>query len=199
MKKIFLLFLIFFTGCSYPIKNLDSKGTKIICFGDSITSGEGLANKEEAFPSLLGRLLNREVINAGRSGDTTSLALERLEKDVLQKDPYLVIVELGGNDFLQRIALSSTLENLKEMILRIQDKGAIVVLVDVSCGFILSSYREAYKNLAKQTGSIFVSQVLRGIFDQPSLKTDFLHPNSSGHQIIAERLYKAIKKYLNFS
>lgn len=198
MRKSYLILLVgvLLSACSYPIKNLDSKGKNIICFGDSITSGEGLASKKEAYPYLLGELLKREVINAGRSGDTTASALERLDKDVLEKDPYLVIIELGGNDFLQRVPLQNTLRNLEEMILRIQKKGASVALVDISCGFILSSYRKAYKELAKKTGSIFISQVLKDIFDNPSLKRDYLHPNALGHKIIAERIYKVIEKFL---
>ena len=195
MRKgyLILLVLVFFFGCSYPVKNLDSKGKNIICFGDSITSGEGLSRKEEAFPSILAEFLGREVINSGRAGDTTSSAFKRLEKDVLSKDPYMVILELGGNDFLQRIPLETSLKNLEKIILKIQERGAICVLIDISCGFLLSSYRKAYQDLAQKTGSIFVPGVFRGIFDDASLKVDFLHPNPFGHKIIAQRIYKAIR------
>lgn len=52
MRKSYLILLVtaLLSACSYPVKNLDSKGKNIICFGDSITSGEGLDNKEEAYP-----------------------------------------------------------------------------------------------------------------------------------------------------
>ncbi len=53
---------------------------------------------------ILERLIGRRVINAGLNGDTIRSALVRLQSDVLKKEPYLVIVELAGNDFLQRIS-----------------------------------------------------------------------------------------------
>ncbi|MCD6228266.1 MAG: arylesterase [Candidatus Omnitrophica bacterium] len=190
---LFLSSLIF--GCSYPIKNLDSSGEVIICFGDSITRTEGIPLKE-TYPAILSELLHREVINAGIPGDTTTTALRRLEKDVLSKNPYLVVVELGGNDFLTGVSKEVTLKNLEEIIVRIQEAKAIVVLCDISCGFILSGYRRDLHWLAKKTGTIFVPQLLEGILDNPSAKLDYIHPNALGHRLIAQRIYQAIKPYL---
>ncbi len=196
-KTFFLFFflpsLIF--GCSYPIKNLDSPGEIIICFGDSITRTEGIP-LEKTYPAILSELLHREVINAGVSGDTTATALRRLERDVLRKNPYLVIVELGGNDFLTGISKEITLRNLEEIIVKIQEVKAIVVLCDISCGFILSGYRKDFYQLAKKTGAIFVSQLLEGILDNPSAKQDYIHPNVEGHRLIAQKIYQVIKPYL---
>jgi len=190
---LFLLILIF--GCGYPIKNLDSQGTDIICFGNSITSGVG-AEGGRNYPYFLSQLIGRRVINAGKSGDTTYEALKRLERDVLSYNPYLVIVELGGNDFLRRIPTKITLKNIEEIITRIQEKGAMVALVDVSWGPIMSGYRKEFKRLARKKGLIFIPSVMRGILNDPSLKYDWIHPNSKGYEIIAHRIYKAIKPYL---
>lgn len=196
MRKVsFLLLLIFVTGCTYHIKNLDSQGEVIVCFGDSITEGVG-ADEGKDYPSLLSSLLEKKVINAGVAGDTTATALERLQKDVLSKDPYLVIVELGGNDFLFQVPKEVTLKNLEEIILRIQRKGAMVVLVDVSCDIILKGYRNDFKKLAKRTGSIFIPNILKEILNNPSLKSDWIHPNNEGYKIIAERVYNVVKRYV---
>lgn len=184
-------------GCQPPIKNLDSKGKNIICFGDSITWGEGL-NRKDAFPAILEKLLKRKVINAGNPGDTTFDALKRLKRDVLDRDPYLVIVELGGNDFLQKVAPQDTFNNIEKIIRRIQDKGAIVVLCDVSCGFVLSGYRKEFKRIARRYGTIFVARLLEGILDDPSLKVDFIHPNKRGHILIAQRIYERLRKWALF-
>lgn len=190
-----LFLIIFLTSCSSPIKNLDSQGENIICFGDSITYGAG-AEKGRDYPSILAKLIGRNVINTGVSGDTTSSALNRVVRDVLERDPYLVIVELGGNDFLQGLPKEETLANLRKIILKIQKKGSAVALADVSCGVFLSGYRKDYKRLAKETGSILIPRLLGGILDNPSLKSDNIHPNSSGYKIIARRVYKSIKSYL---
>lgn len=193
MKFIFVLFFIL--GCSSGITNLGSKGTTIICFGNSITYGEG-AQEGQDFTSYLEKLLEQRVINAGSSGDTTESALIRLERDVLEKNPYLVIVELGGNDFLRKIPKEKTLRNLEDIIVRIQEEGAIVVLCDVSSGFIMSGYRKDFKRLAKKTNSIFIPRLLEDILEDPSLKFDYIHPNAEGYKIIAQRIYHAIRPYI---
>jgi len=196
-KFLFFLLLSSLFGCGYPIKNLDSQGTSIICFGDSITSGVG-AESGKNYPYFLSQLIGKEVINAGESGDTTYEALKRLKSDVLSYDPYLVIVELGGNDFLRRIPTDVTLKNIEKIITRIQEKGAIVALVDVSWGPVMSGYRKEFKKLAKRKGLIFIPSLMRGILNDPSLKYDWIHPNSKGYKIIAHRIYKAIKPYLKY-
>ena len=194
-RYFLFFFLILLFGCGYPIKNLDSQGRDIICFGDSITSGVGAENGKN-YPYFLSQLTGRKVINAGESGDTTYEALKRLKEDVLSYNPYLVIVELGGNDFLHRIPTEITLKNIEEIITCIQEKGAMVALVDVSWGPIMSGYRKEFKRLARKKGLIFIPSVMRGILNDPSLKYDWIHPNSKGYEIIAHRIYKVIKPYL---
>lgn len=195
LARFIFIFLFSISGCSIPIQNLDSQGSNIICFGDSITCGVG-AEKGRDYPSYLQELLKTEVMNIGVSGDTTEGALKRLERDVLEKDPYLVIVELGGNDYLKGIPEERTLSNLEKIILKIQEKGAIVALCDISCGFFMSGYRKDFKRLARKTSSIFIPRVLEDILTDPSLKYDNIHPNSEGYKIIAFKIYKAIRPYL---
>ena len=182
-------------GCEAKIRNANSPGETIICFGDSITYGTG-ADKGEDYPSLLSDLLRRDLINAGVAGDTTREALARLDSDVLELNPYLVIVEFGGNDFLERLPKQETLSNMKEIISRIHESGAIVALCDVSGSVIMSGYREDYRKLARETGSIFIPRLMQGILVNPAFKYDEIHPNSKGYKIIAEKIHRAVGKYV---
>jgi len=192
-----LVFLFFITfGCArYEVKNINSTGRQIICFGNSITAGSGVS-QNQAYPFVLSELLEFPVINAGQSGDTSSDGLRRLERDVLAYQPRLVIIEFGGNDFLIRLPLSQTINNVQIMTQAIQAKGAMVAIADVSCGIIMENYRKGYKRLARQTQAIFIPNLLKGIITNPSLKSDPLHPNAQGHRIIAERIYQAVRPYL---
>lgn len=174
---------------------MDSKGTNIICFGDSITFGYG-ANPGEDYPSALAKMVKMPVINAGIDGDTSSEALKRLQSDVLDRDPYLVIVEFGGNDFLRKIPEEVTLNNVREIIERIQAKGAMVAVADVSAGMILREYRPLFRKLSRQKQALFIPGILSGIINNPSMKSDFFHPNADGYKLIARRIYQAIKPYL---
>jgi acyl-CoA thioesterase I len=95
---LFCFSVIALMGCARKeIRNLDSQGVNIICFGNSLTFGYG-ANPGEDYPSILAKLINAPVINAGIDGDDTSIALKRIESDCLDREPLLVIIELCGND-----------------------------------------------------------------------------------------------------
>lgn len=195
-KYILVILSIFIFGCFEPeIKNLETKGANVICFGDSLTFGYGAGNGED-YPSALRKMVKFPVINAGVDGDTTFAALKRLENDVLVKNPRLVIVEFCGNDFLKKISKEDTVKNLRIIIDRIQDKGAMVALVDISAGMFFMEYRKAFKSLAVEKKVIFIPVVLNRIITNPAMKSDFFHPNARGYQVIAKRIYKAISAYI---
>jgi len=202
MKKNNLLIIgccllaFFLTGCAKRgVKNLDSQGTNIICFGDSITFGYG-AGQGEDYPTALAKLVRAPVLNKGIDGDTTSEALKRLQSDVLDREPLVVIIEFSGNDFLRKIPKEITIGNIREMIKRCQSRRAMVVVADISAGLFLKEYRGLLSKLAKEEGAIFISSILGGIITNPSLKSDFLHPNARGYKLIAERIYHALAPYL---
>jgi acyl-CoA thioesterase-1 len=197
-RRISLLFIIGFLflacerGVDYgSVRNLGSPGKIVIAFGDSLTEGVG-AGEGEDYPSLLARGLQQPVINAGRRGDTTARGLARLEKDVLERNPRLVIVLFGGNDFLRRLPLARARKNLEEIIKRIQQHGAMVVLVGMRLGLFTDDYGPIYKKLAKQYGALLVPRALKGILSDPKLKSDSIHPNSAGYRLMAERILKKI-------
>ena len=184
-------------GCAKrDIKNIDSKGRNIICFGDSITFGYGV-NPGEDYPSMLAKKLNVPVINAGIDGDTSIEALRRLEADVLSRDPLLVIVEFGGNDFLRNVPLETTVRIMREIVDSAQKKGAMVAIADISAGMFMRDYRVALREVAKEKGAIFIPSILSGIITNPSMKSDFLHPNVPGYKLVAENILRSIKPYLN--
>lgn len=191
-----IIFTIILCGClKQEIKNSQVKVDKIICFGDSITFGYG-AQAGEDYPAALGKLAGVPVINAGADADTSFAALERLEKDVLVKNPRLVIVEFCGNDFIKKIPLPDTLNNLSKIIDHIQEKGGMVALVDISSGMFFQEYRNAFKKLASRKQAIFIPIVLSRIITNPAMKSDFFHPNARGYKLIASRIYCAIERYI---
>ena len=134
--------------------------------------------------------------NAGAAGETTADGLKRLGRDVLQKDPKLVIVLFGGNDFLQRVSREEVFKNLDEMVRRIQEAGAMVVLVGVQSGLWGDAVRADYARIAKRRRAVFIPNILEGIFLDPALKSDSVHPNDAGYEKMAQRILKVIKPLL---
>lgn len=193
-----LLSCICISGCAGKVKNAGSGGSDIICFGNSITYGQG-AEADQAYPFFLGEMVQRNVINSGVPGETTEDALERLDKDVLEADPYMVIIEFGANDYFRRLPKQRTIDNLEAMIDRIHQRGAMVALCDISGGSLLgiyNVYHDELKELAERKQAIFVPYLMKGIMTDPDLRSDKVHPNPEGYKIIAQRVYKAIKPYL---
>ncbi|MEK7146977.1 MAG: GDSL-type esterase/lipase family protein [Patescibacteria group bacterium] len=167
----------------------------IVAFGDSLTSGFGV-QADKNFVSRLALLINNPVINVGRTGDTTATALLRLDNDVLARKPDIVLVLLGGNDFLHNTPTFSVFKNLEEIIKKIQNSGAKVILIGVSQQF-LANYEMNYSRLAwdnKIAG--YVPDILGGILLRRDLMHDDIHPNEYGHQIMAERILLVLKKVL---
>jgi acyl-CoA thioesterase-1 len=196
---VFLLLLglaaLLFSWSGKEIRNKGSKGEKIICFGDSVTFGYGVS-PQESYPAVLAKLVKMPVVNAGVDGDTSAAGIRRIQQDVLNQKPYIVLIEFCGNDFIKDVPKEETIDNIRQMILKAQAAGAITAIVDVSAGFFLRDYRLRFAHLARETGSIFVPAVLTGIITNPRMKSDFMHPNSEGYNLVARRIYRAISPYL---
>lgn len=183
-------------GESYDsIRNLGSTGQTIICFGDSLTEGVGSGPGED-YPSVLSQGLGVPVVNAGRRGDTTAVALSRLAADVLEKNPRLVVVMLGGNDFLRQVPLSETKTYLEEIVRRTQERGAMVVVSGIRLGLFTDEYGPIFKDIATRRGALYVPEVLKGILSDAKLRSDRIHPNGSGYRLIAERIAEKVKPLL---
>jgi lysophospholipase L1-like esterase len=177
------------------VKNLGSRGSAVIAFGDSLTAGYGAA-PGEAYPTRLAQKAGIEIVNAGVSGDTTEKALARMDADVLARDPRVVIVGLGGNDFLQSVAIATTEANLRTIIRKAQGAGAMVVVLGFAFPSMNLDYAKMYEKVAKEEGCLLIPRTLKGILTDPSLKSDEIHPNARGYDLMAERIAGPLGKLL---
>ena len=177
------------------VRNLDSHGTNVIAFGDSLTAGYG-AGAGEDYPSRVSSATSIPIINAGVSGDTTEGALARLDKDVLSHDPRIVIVGLGGNDYLPSIPIATTETNLRSIIEKIEGAGAMVILLGFRFPSLNADYEAMYKRVAHDGQCLFVANILSGIITDPQLKSDEVHPNARGYQLLADRVAGPLQKLL---
>ncbi len=168
-------------------KNIVNHSNLIIFFGNSLTAGQG-AEPGEDFPTLIGKRLNVPIINAGVSGNTTHDALLRIEKDVLSKNPSVVIIELGGNDLLDRVDSNVTQKNLDLILSKIKPTGAKIVILGIKFFLFNQKYETDLQKLAEKYNATFVPDILEGIITDQSLKHDDIHPNAKGYQKIADKL-----------
>ena len=172
-------------------------GDAILAVGDSLTAGFG-APKGADYPAQLAQILGHKVINGGVSGDTSAQALARLP-DLLVQKPKLVVVSIGGNDFLQRQPESGTRENIRKMVADIRATGVPAVLVAIphfTTGGLLGVVSEhpLYAELADELDVPLLKGAWAEILGDKDLKSDAVHANAAGYRLFAEELAGFLRK-----
>ena len=157
----------------------------VLAFGDSLTDGVGVA-REDSYPSALSRLIGRQVINEGISGETTSEGVKRFEQVLDKHQPQLVILLEGGNDILRNHNLSVTKSNLSAMIEMAKKKSIDVVLIGVPEKDIFSDHADLYAELSNEHDVVFEGEIIAYLMKRPSFKSDPIHFNKKGYQKLAE-------------
>ena len=109
----------------------------IIAFGSSSTQGYGTTSPQFAYPNRLARQLRRQyptaditVVNRGKGGEDAPEMMKRLQTEVIDMKPDLVIWQVGTNAVLRNLDPAETARLVEEGVGRIQAAGADIVLVD---------------------------------------------------------------------
>ena len=169
----------------------------VLAFGDSVTHGTG-ARKGEDFPSLLAQSTGWNVVNAGVPGDTAREARGRITGMLQKHEPDLVIVELGGNDFLRRQPASQVKEHLREIINAVRRSGAVPVLVAVPefsvFGASVGSLSDSpiYEELAEEERILLIDNIFSEVLSDEGLRADRIHPNAMGYRKMADGIAAAL-------
>lgn len=194
VKAAALLPVLLLAGaCGPDVPNLDSPGKTIVCLGDSITSGVG-AEPGQPYPALLAAKLNREVINEGVPGDTAEDGLARVDQ-ALAHDPWMVIVELGGNDILRRVPPGRTEAALRQVLDRLLAARVVPVLVELEVPFA-GRYSDVFERIEDDYDIPVIEDSLGEILLDPALKADPIHPNAQGHVELAEAIAEVVEPIL---
>lgn len=177
---------------------------RIVAFGDSITNGVGLVGvtEEQTFRDIVRRDLAErlgvpaEVVNAGVNGDIVTLAVERLDRDVVNRKPDLVTIMFGGNEAgfyrpetngfadTPRVSLDQFKATVAKMVDRLQAAGITVVLMTCppmterywgmhlepyqkhGINFLVKDYARAMRDVARKKGVELVD-VYRAFEEKP--------------------------------
>jgi len=181
---------------SESVPTLYTDGDKkpvIVAFGDGITAGEG-APAGMDYPSRLSDMLGVEVINAGVGGERTVDALRRLPGVLKRYHPDIVILEEGMTDVLTGRKRSKIKEHLKKMAEMIRHSGAKTVIIGIPdmdlIDLMIASDIGLYEEVANETGSSYIPNVIGPVLKDESLKSSESFPNGEGYRNIAEKIYQ---------
>ncbi|MDB5225170.1 MAG: lipolytic enzyme family [Candidatus Adlerbacteria bacterium] len=176
------------------IANYPSAGTDIIALGDSLVYGTG-APRESGFVPVLSNDIGQPIANLGHPGDTTSDVLGRLD-DLDAYRPKVVILLVGGNDYLQQVSDEAVFANLASIIEGLQRRGAAVLLVGIRGGVLADPYASRFEELARTYRTAYVPDALSGLFGKKEYMSDTIHPNAQGYALLAARLAPVLKDLL---
>jgi len=184
---------------SSPKQGSQSHLPVLLVLGDSLSAEYGIS-RGEGWVSLLERRINNkgpawQVFNASISGETTAGGLSRLPDLLQQKKPQLVIIELGANDALRGLALSSSEKNLRTMVqLSLKTKAKVLLLgmrIPSNYGATYSKqFANMYSTIATAENISLVPFFLKGVAEKPELfQADRLHPRAEAQPILLQNVW----------
>lgn len=184
-------------GRDSPRRRNIAKGSPVLALGDSLTFGYGAA-PETAYPAVLSDLTGWQVRNGGISGDTSAQALARLPA-LLADKPELVIVGIGGNDFLRKYPTAETRRNIDTIIRTLKTAETEAVLIGIphlTVGALFGrlSDHPLYAELAGQHQIPLLSGAWAEILGDERLKSDQIHANAAGYRRFAEILADFLRR-----
>jgi lysophospholipase L1-like esterase len=133
----------------------------IVAFGSSSTQGYGASSPEFAYPNRLAAQLQRKyptanitVVNRGKGGDDAPEMMKRLQTEVIDAHPDMVIWQVGTNAILRNLDPDATAQMVQDGVARIQAVGADVVLVDPQYSPQVTEHQEGASKMVRLLGRI---------------------------------------------
>ncbi len=133
----------------------------IVAFGSSSTSGYGTSSPEFTYPNRLAAQLHRKypgaditIVNRGRGGEDAPQMMARLQFDVIDARPDLVIWQVGTNAVLRNLDVDEIAKLVQDGVARIQAAGADVVLVDPQYSPKVTEHQDGASKMVKLLGRV---------------------------------------------
>jgi len=182
----------------------------IVAFGSSSTAGFGSSSPQFSYPNRLAAQLHGKypaaditVVNRGRGGEDAPEMMKRLQADVIDPKPDLVIWQVGTNAVLRNEDPGATAQLVADGVARIQAAGADLVLVDPQYSPAVNEHQESASRMIKLLGKVAQLrhvgvfprfEVMRQWHENQSLPIDSfviadgLHMNDWGYACFAQLL-----------
>ena len=187
---------------------------KLVCIGDSLTTGFGVFRNEK-WTEILKDRYGFDIVNKGINGDTTTGMLDRFRDDVLLPGATHVLIMGGCNDLMSNRRLKNVKKNLKLMAEE-ASKNSIVPIMATEPPIIPDMARRKWGSDANYEYAVENGILLRewlldfcsensikcidlyGLFEEELRSTsprdlyiDGLHPKKLGHEMIVLEVARA--------
>jgi lysophospholipase L1-like esterase len=142
-------------------KLVAGKPVVIVAFGSSSTQGFGSTSPEFTYPNRLAAQLRRHypgaditVLNRGKGGEDAPEMMKRLQTEVIDVKPDMVIWQVGTNAVLRNLDPAETAKIVEEGVGLIQTAGADLVLVDPQYSPAVNAKAESASRMVKLLGRV---------------------------------------------
>jgi acyl-CoA thioesterase I len=209
MSRCIGILLALLVALATPTARSVGSEPTILVFGDSVSAGYGI-RVEQGWVSLLARKISQlgygfRVVNASVSGETTAGGLARLPHALDVQQPRLLILELGGNDGLRSLPLTTTHDNLEQMLRLARSRGITVLLIGMRMPpnygeRYTSGFQKMYADLAEQYKLSLVPFLLEKTALNPTLmQADGIHPTEEGQPLLLDTVWPKLEPLLKSS
>jgi len=200
--RYFLVCFLFLL--SLPVAQ--AAGVTILVYGDSLSAGYGLAQRQGWVALLEERLgqgkFKHRVVNASISGETSAGGLSRIGRALDQHRPAVMILALGANDGLRGLSIGQMTANLDGILRAAKVRRVRVLLVGMHMPpnygpAYTREFHAAFSALARKHRTAFLPFLMTGFADQPRyFLDDGIHPNAAAQPLILESVWGRLKPLL---
>lgn len=138
-----------------------------------------------------------------------SKGIEQFHADVLAKNPVLILLEFGANEFLRNFSLNTARNNIDLLIKTIKSKNINVVFLNfihpdmlnrttsdnplIAKSELAIEYYEMIKNVSASNDILVIEYIYKNIWENDKLmSSDGLHPNNKGNAQLRKNVFDAL-------
>jgi acyl-CoA thioesterase-1 len=157
---------------------------EIAVIGDSITAGHGENDLTRKWPAILRDRYGVAVQDLSKAGATAASAAQGLEQESIAAP--VVIVEIGGNDFLGGGSVEDFEEGLDALLKAVCQPGKQVAMFELPIPPLYEGFGRVQRNLASRHGvALIPKRIVLSVIAAADATVDSLHLTQQGHDRMA--------------
>lgn len=165
-------------------------GQTLYVAGDSISAG--LNTGERCWPEVLAAATSLRVVNLAEPGATVESALAQLRK--IAKPGALVLLEIGGNDLLDRTAPSVFETRLAKLVSALRAVDHRILMFELPLFPFQNAYGQAQRSVAIRCQiPLFPRRHFARVLGLKDGTLDGLHLTQKGHDEMARRVASLLR------
>ena len=157
---------------------------QIAVIGDSITAGHGESDLTRKWPAILRDRHGVAVEDLSKAGATAASAAKGLEQASIAAP--VVIVEIGGNDFLGGGSVEDFHAGLEALLRAVCKPGRQVVMFELPIPPLYEGFGRVQRDLASRYGvAVIPKRILLSVIEAAEATVDSLHLTQQGQDRMA--------------